>query len=200
MASMSFTTVPDKATGDVITEAMWDVIKDNMNTALPVFIASTVLGSDTASITLSAIPALWKHLLLLTMARSSAAVTVDPFLLRFNGDTGANYDWQTIQGDQATMSAAESFATTSMEIGFLPGSTAVANSFAAVRTVIMDYTDTGNFKALISSSAHRYTGTPDQRQLMTAGDWKSTTVINSLTVLCAANLLTGSRVSLYGMQ
>ena len=196
-----FTTVPDKATGDVFTEAMWDTyIRDNFNSAVPMYIASGILGSDTASITLTPIPALWTHLMLLTIARSSVAATVDPFLLRFNGDTGANYDHQIIQGDQATMTAAESFAATSTQIGFLPGSTAVASSFAAVRTVIMDYTDTANFKALISASAHRYTGTPDQRQIMTAGDWKSTTVISSLTVFCGANLLTGTRISLYGMQ
>src|SRR5688572_24681195 len=102
---MGFTTVPDKAGGDVFTEAMWDTyIRDNMNTGMPVILGETSLGASAASITYSGLPSGWKHLYLAGYSRGDAVATNVAVNVRFNSDSGANYDYQYMLASGATPS------------------------------------------------------------------------------------------------
>jgi hypothetical protein len=54
-------------------------------------IASTTLGSAAASVTFNSIPATYKNLVVVALAKSAPATNFEDILLRFNNDSGTNY-------------------------------------------------------------------------------------------------------------
>ena len=202
---MGFTTVPDKASGDVFTEAMWDTfIKDNFNTGVPVLLANVTLGAPAASITLSSIPQTHSHLYVQGYFRCEQAVTITGAALRINGDTGSNYDTQYLGANGGSAAAGELFGVTSDNAFscFCPGSTATANVFGAASLWIPDYTDTGKNKMVLVESGGKWgTATTNIITRQTTIAWRSSVAVTSLSWfnISGANLSTGSRVSLYGM-
>ena len=62
---------------------------------LPVKLDDQLLGASTASITfLNPLPTGFRHLLIEWFARGDTVATSTPLILRFNNDSGANYDYQ----------------------------------------------------------------------------------------------------------
>jgi hypothetical protein len=57
-----------------------------------VLIAEQLLVGTATTITFSSIPNTYRHLRLVAMGRMNAATTEDYVYIRFNGDTGSNYD------------------------------------------------------------------------------------------------------------
>jgi len=200
---MPFTTVPDKATGDVFTEQMWDAyIRDNLNSGSVRPISDTILGSTATQIDLTSIPASWNALWLLIYARGDAAATVSTLSARFNGDTGANYDTEQILGQGGgTTSASESIGASSASIGNIPAGTAPANTFGAMAHIIPFYTNTALQKTIIGKSAEKHgtaAGTITTRTH--CAEWRSTAAINRITILISAgNMVAGTRATLYGV-
>lgn len=202
---MGFTAVPDVATGDVFTEAMWDTyIKDNFNTGVPVKLADTTLGSAAANIVLSSIPDTWSHLLLECYMRTEQAVTVTGAAWRINADAGANYDLQYAQGNGGSGSSGELFGQTS-DAGFSvfsPGASGGANLFGSATIFIPNYANTSNNKiAHVLSSSKYGTGAANMHVRQSTVAWRSNAAINRIEFfnLAVANLSAGSRVTLYGM-
>lgn len=202
---MGFTTVPDVATGDVFTEAMWDTyVKDNFNTGVPVVLADTTLASPAANIVLASIPGDWAHLMVEVYLRCEQAITITGAAWRFNADATASYDIQYMQGGAGTAAAGEAFAQThdnALSV-FCPGTSATANVFAASTIYIPDYADTTKNKMAIVESGAKWgttTGTLLTRQSVVA--WRNNAAITRMEFfnLSVANLSAGSRVTLYGM-
>lgn len=162
----------------------------------------TTLGVDAASVDITGIPATFAHLKLVIYARSDVAATFTNLYLRFNGDTGANYDYQTLSANATSVAAAEGVAQTVMQLGYMPANTAVANSFGACEAVIPHYAGATNHKAVTASTHVRHTNASGGIRLDTsAGDWRAATAINQITVLGpSGNLKAGTRVTLYGMS
>jgi hypothetical protein len=124
--------------------------------------------------------------------------------VRFNGDTGANYDAQSIHNSAATTAAAgENLAATSgmIDRGVSPGGSAAASEFGVVVTLIPAYTDTVGQKGAISIIAGRSgTASGNLSAMLCATFWRSTAAVNRITILpSSGNFVTGSRVTLYGL-
>lgn len=199
---MAFSTVPDRASGDVFTEQMWDdYIKTNFNTGVPVMLANSTLSGSAASIDFSSISQSWAHLMLVIYARSDTAAASTTMLMRFNADTAANYDYQQVAGQAATASAAETFAASSIYCGGMPANTATANVFGAYVIHIPYYSQgTNNKAATIGASFKQGTATTNMVRHALAGFWRSNSAITQITLLAGAgNLVSGSRATLYGM-
>ena len=198
---MGFTTIPDKATGDVFTEAMWDQIKDNFNTGIPVLLGNTTLGSPAASISFTGISQNWAHLYMVCYLRGDTAATYTYLMLRFNGDTGANYDHQYLAASGAGIGGGEAFAATKIELDVVAAATATANLFTAVIAEIPFYSQVTNNKAITAQCGNKIgTAAGNMSANIHAGFWRNNAAITQVSLTpTAGNFDTGSRATLYGM-
>lgn len=164
-------------------------------------IADNLLGASAANIDFTGIPSGYAHLLVVGSARCDNAAS-QSLLLRFNNDSGANYDYELISASAASTAAAETFAATGMRICFIPGTGATAGYFSSFLCLIPNYAGTTSDKEVFSIHSNR-TGTTTGTMFlgMQAAAWRTTaTAINRLTFLSAAgNLIAGSRITVYGM-
>jgi hypothetical protein len=201
---MSWTEVPTKVDGDPITEAMWDQLRDLVNEDMVVKLDSNALGSDQASITFSNIPQTHRNLLLIyDNGRSTQAITMVGYSMRFNGDSGANYDNQTIGGvgGAAGGQTVEAFAQTGHAFGMLiPGSSAGSAFCGQGHLRILEYSSTSKHKIVHDRCGGSYQNTTGGHYTrITTSRWRSTAAITSITVLASANNITsGTRFTLYG--
>jgi hypothetical protein len=163
---------------------------------------TTVLGSDTASITFSSLGSYsaYKHLQIRFIGRISSATTNSGNLrIQFNSDTGSNYADHTLNG---TGSAVSSSANTSVVgIGVrdcLPGNNNSSGIFGAAVIDLLDF-NSGLKNKTTKALAGAYGGEIDV--LLSSGVWLNTNAITSITLLDAGatNFVTGTRASLYGM-
>lgn len=199
---MAWTSVPDKASGDVFTEANWDThIRDNLNTGVPVMLADSTLGASAASIDFTSINQTFTHLMLVCYLRSDTVATTQNANVRFNADTGSNYDYQSLNGSAATAAAAETFAGSTIFAGTIPAASATANVFGGIVIEIPYYSQSTNNKALIATSALKSGTTTGTLGIRTnAGFWRSSAAITQVTILPSLNnFAAGSRITLYGM-
>lgn len=181
------------ATGDIVTAAEFK------KSAGSIF--DSTLGGSAANIDVTGIVATYAHLLVTLYLRGDNASAFTSALLRFNNDSGANYDIQTIQGVAAVASAVESFAATSLQFGIMPANTATANYFGCYEIFIPHYAGTTNNKSTISLSSNR-TGTASTtfQTTLFGGGWRSNAAINRITVFpTAGNLVTGSRLTIHAL-
>lgn len=161
----------------------------------------TTLSVDATSVDITSIPATFAHLRLVIYARSDVGATFTNLYVRFNGDTGANYDYETLTANAASVAAAEGIGQTVCQVGYMPANTAVANSFGACEVVIPAYTNASGHRSLTATSHVRHTNASGGVRLDTSvGDWRGA-AINQITVLGpSGNLKAGTRVTLYGMS
>ena len=167
---------------------------------LPVMIANTTLSDLAASISFSSIPSHYAHLRVVAYLRSNTVATSTSTLLRFNADSGANYDVQYLQGLGAATAAAEGFAATSASVGPIPANTAGANLFGVHSMVIPHYANAINNKALVNSTGYKFgTAASNMSASIFAAFWRSNAAITQVTITPGAgNLVSGSRATLWG--
>lgn len=193
---MTWTEVPDKAAGDVFTEAMWDTyIRDNLNKGVTVKLAEVVLASDTAYVEFASIPQTFRHLMVLTSARASHAAAAVSAHLQVNGDGTANYDLQYLVATNTTVSAASANGQTVCQYATIPGSSAPAGLFSGCAIEFPDYRGTLN-KLWFSQYAHKKgTGASDMDAAMICGCWRDNDPITQIRFYPNAgvgNFVTGS--------
>lgn len=165
-----------------------------------VLISEVVTTGSQATVAFSSISSAYRDLEIRVRARGTASATNAFVLARFNGDTGANYDWEDMHAFGSTVSAVQGVADTSLFLSIIPAATAPSNAAGIIDTAIADYRGTTFYKALTSRSAVQIgTGGSTQGAYLTGGLWRSTSAITSITILLGAgNFVDGSVVSLYG--
>lgn len=165
-------------------------------TPAQVQIAETALASAAASITFSSIPGTYRHLMLVGTLKVSTG-TIVGISLRYNGDTGSNYEYVEVTAD-TSVNSTNSLSQTSAKCG-AAGST--ANLFSPISATIMDYAATDKYKSFVAESGPWLSSVSGNiRRYMYTSHWKSTAAITSITILPASgNLDTGSVISLYGL-
>jgi hypothetical protein len=146
------------------------------------------------------IPSGYAHLTIVAYVRGLSAALNDYLALRFNGDVGANYDYQRHYGEAAVVTAAEIFAANNLFVGYVPSGTSLANQYAIVEVDIPNYGNIIGDKiitALNSQKDRVTTGGLIAQQGM--GAWRSTAAITSLRAyLLNGSLKAGSRLTIYG--
>lgn len=158
-------------------------------------IASQTLASAQASVTFNSIPTTLngktlRDLVLVVRADMSGT---DMMAVRFNGDTGNNYNDVYAHGNG---SAVGSSADTNYNRIFLE----VLNNNSTGKMAllhIMDYAATNKHKSTLGRGS-----SPNGSVQMVAGRWASTAAITSITLLqfSSANYNAGSTFSLYGIE
>lgn len=199
---MAFSTVPSKNIGDVFTASMWNTyIRDNINKGVVRPIGDNLLGSAGATITFSSIPTDYVGLMLILVGRGDTAAAAAAASVRFNGDTGTNYYWETSYAQGLALTNGESLANSAILLGELPAGTAQASVAGSVVAYIPNYAGTTYHKQVHADNAHKTgTGTGATVHRGGIGHWQSTSAISSVgLIISAGNFAAGTRATLYGM-
>jgi hypothetical protein len=154
-------------------------------------IATTTLGSDTATITFSSIPSTYTDLRIIFNGANDNS-TNPQFIV--NGDSGANYSDTWLGGSG---SAAASGRQTSTNYVLWGG---MDTNLSTATLDFMNYSNTTTYKTmLIRSSAASNTG--GQAVSAWVGLWRSTAAINSITLQnnSTYKYKAGSTATLYGI-
>jgi hypothetical protein len=197
---MGFTAIPDRAAGYALAEADWDAIKDNFNTGTWVLLDNTTLSGTASAITFSSISQSYAHLMIRSYLRSSQAAFSPGARIRFNNDSGANYDHQIFGGGAASLTAAEVFGDTSASVGNCPGSTTTANVFSSHDLTIPHYTGANNKCVLGNNSFKGSVVSNGMIVSFVGGFWRSNSAITRIDLIPGAgSFVAGSRATLYGL-
>lgn len=164
-------------------------------------IFDSTLGIAAANVDVTPIVGTYAHLLVVTYARSSAALTGAFVNIQFNGDTAANYDRQQLNGSATTVVTSEQFAQTAMFTGAMPANTAGANLFGVTLTFIPHYAGSANNKIGLSMSSTKIgTASTNLQTYLAAGFWRSNAAITRVNLIpTTGNFMAGTRVSVYGI-
>jgi hypothetical protein len=163
-------------------------------------IATQTLGSNTTTVTFSSISGTYTDLVLVINIRSTAASNEDYSLLRFNSDTGNNYSYTYLNGSgTAATSGRSSNVSYISDVTF-----AAANITSGIFTPgiinIQNYSNTTTNKTTVSRGSST---TTTGQVSATAGLWRSTSAITSISLSCfqsGAQFASGSTFSLYGIK
>jgi hypothetical protein len=111
-------------------------------------LATVTLGTTAATVTFSSIPATYRDLILVVNASSSVQTEL---FLRFNGDTGSNYNTVRMQGSGSVAASASTSNATGARLNG-NGDIMTTLSFNAV-IQLMDYSATDKHKSALSRTS-----------------------------------------------
>lgn len=165
------------------------------------FFDSGEIGSSQASFDITSIPGTGTTIEIELFARSDRASNADDFVrMRFNNDSGSNYDnifTQLFPGVNVSSGFTENFGVTGFDRAlYVPAATATASRFGGGRIVIPNYAGTAGHKFYESHGFQVLgTSTTNIRTIICGGDWRSTSAITRVTItpLNGSNFVTGSR-------
>ena len=183
------------ASGSATTIARSDHV--HSTASMPVLLASTTLGSDAASISISSIPQTYQSLeIRFTLKSTVTGGAVEEGYLRFNGDSTSNYVGAYNMG--ATLSSAILLRYIST------ASVSPSASFSTGDLFIQNYANTtGSIRKAVLGTVTYNTNTTNNEiaPWFTNGQWLSSSAITSLVVSMSTgfNMKAGSIVQLYGL-
>lgn len=150
-------------------------------------LASTTILANEASVTFSSIPQQYSDLILI--AECAHATANNNLILRFNGDSGNNYNYAYLMGNGSTVSTGREFNTNT---GFVGG---VPTSRAFNKIDIYAYSSSSKLKMMMAQS-----GGAGWNATVWATLWNSTSPITSVQFLPqSGNFLAGSKFTLTGV-
>jgi hypothetical protein len=155
-------------------------------------IATTTLGSAAANITFSGISSAYTDLRLII---SSLSATTDAMYLRFNGDSGTNYSYGSIDGDGTSVGAGSGINNNRCFLTFFSLTSTTIPSFFDIN--IFSYTGSKN-KTCLTRTTQDYNGSGAGGVF--AHLWRNTGAITSITFGGQSyNLSAGTTATLYGI-
>jgi hypothetical protein len=163
-------------------------------------IAQVVTAANQTSIVFSSISATYSNLQIACISSSqNGTAGPDALYMRFNADTGANYDWGFVYGGTAVGGTASN-ADTKLFLGIQPSSGQTA-AYASTTNVNINGYATGFYKGYNSSSLSPSTTLATEAPILAAGTWGNTGAITSITLITASGsaFTNGSVCTLYGL-
>jgi hypothetical protein len=147
-------------------------------------IATNTLGSASATVSFTSIPATYTDLVLVI---GGAASSAQGMFLYFNNDTAANYSRTLVYGDGTSALSSRSSDHKVLEIG-----TAISTLTASV----MNYSNTTTFKTTLTRG-----GSAANLTIAEVGTWRNTAAINRIDVTTGTGTMnTGTVLTLYGIK
>lgn len=165
-------------------------------------IESVILTSTQSSVTFSNLgnySSTYKNLQVRVVGRDSRSANLSFFFMRFNSDSGTNYNYHRLIGTSSSLISSGSTNVTEIVAGYVASATAAASAHSATIIDILDAYDTSKFKTTRS-----LTGFGGGAEFgIYSGAWRNTNAISNITFLCettAQPFQIGSRFSLYGVS
>ena len=155
-------------------------------------IATTTLGSSSATVDFTSISGSYTDLILIINCTTASGG--DDLYIRVNSDTGSNYSLTQMSGDgSSTSSTRRTNFSRFMADNSYPSTTEGFNQIVH----FINYSNTTTYKTFLSRAnrANHTTGT-------TVGLWRSTSAITSINLLLAGALsfASGSTFTIYGIK
>jgi hypothetical protein len=161
-------------------------------------IQDILLAATTTNILFSNIPQLYTHLEIIAELRQVVGPTHSQLVAVLNGDSGAQYDWQTLDASGAAVSAASGLAQTFVVCGIVAGSTEDAFVFAGNRITICDYRGPQR-KSILGAGSKLGSQNVVLRQ--SGGSYRQGPAITSVLLGSPVGAFAaGSRATLYGIR
>jgi hypothetical protein len=166
-------------------------------------ISTTLLGSDTTSVTFSSIASTYKHLQLRITTKLATAGGTGGFNLdmRMNGITTSSYSYHNLLGNGSSVSAGNGASQSSMRFArAIPSASHASGVYSATVIDILDYANTNKYKTVRTLSG--YVGS-SFGAVLGSGMLQDTSAISSITFLdvdYSTGFKSGSRFSLYGIK
>ena len=161
-------------------------------------IARTVLGSDTASVDFTGIPATYENLMVTYTCRATSSSTFSRLWVQFNGDTAANYS-SSIGYQTLSLAVESSSGATKIVSGIIVDSSVTAGYASSGTIMVPGYARTVFNKTLVLNGQATY-GASSPMIVSGQGIWASTAAITQVTLSSALNnLKAGSVFTLYGI-
>jgi hypothetical protein len=167
-------------------------------------ILETTLSADVASVTFSSISGDFRTLVFINQIRTDAVAELDSVLMRFNGDSGSNYDSLlfALVGDNTT-AVATNRASTSILAANIEAANSRASNLGNLIIFIPNYIKTDREKQSTSISGRLGDASADAdiNFYVATGRWRDTSAITSVVFLpnTGSNLVTNSVFALYGI-
>jgi hypothetical protein len=166
-------------------------------------IEEIAVSQPQATLTFSNIPQTYRSLMLTVYGRGDAAhfewVQVTA---RFNGDAGANYDWQELVGAQDSVGASFSNGDTQALLGVMPAGLVSSTLADQCEGLIVNYANTTWEKTMraLAGSKLSTTARPGPAFAAFQSWWRSTAAISSITLFPdTGNFSPGTVATLYGL-
>jgi hypothetical protein len=151
-------------------------------------IATTTLGSSSATVTFSSITSAYTDLIVILNPTTNAEVNLT---CQFNGDTGSNYSFTYFLGAGPGVESGSSSTQSHIVTGGLKGGTIGTQILQ-----INNYSNATTYKTLISR-----TNASDKFVAIYTGLWRNTSAISSLTIgTTSSSFATGSTFTIYGIK
>jgi len=157
----------------------------------------TVGSGGAASIEFTGIDGDAKDLVLQVSARSSQASVAANYGIRFNGDSGSNYNILRLEGDGGGVNTGR-FAFTQILGYAINASTSTANTFGNGEFYISNYASSA-YKSVGANSVTENNATTAEASLV-AGIWNNTAAITSILLTCDGDFVEHSTASLYSIS
>lgn len=164
-------------------------------------ITETVTSSSASSVSFTSIAATWRDLVVVVRGRGTKSAVSCTVGMRFNNDSGSNYDRIDGEVTQAGLTTGEVVAGTSIGVGYLAAANAPANVADTIEIIIADYKGTTFQKAVRAPASTLKVGNSSNSifTVSTAGWWRSTAAITRVDVFPdTGGFVDGTVVSLYG--
>lgn len=163
-------------------------------------IATTILGADTNSITISSIPQTYQHLVIRLVTTTSVNSPESNYYTRFNGDNGANYTNNNMIGDGGSQAALYNVNNTELLWGYTYGAWAYSPTATIVsEQIIPNYSSSTQRKTwLIQWGVN---GPSAGGASIIGASWNSSAAINSVTILSTGKVMTANTsIAIYGIK
>jgi len=151
-------------------------------------IATTTLGSGSATVNFNSIPSTYTDLKLIY---TGSAGNIN-FIIQLNSDSGSNYSYTLIQGDGTSATSSSSTSQTSGRGGYIS-----TTQISFIEIDFFSYAGSTN-KTFLASSSADMNGSGVIRRLVNL--WRSTSAITSINLSNTVSFNTGSTFTLYGIK
>ena len=154
-------------------------------------IATTTLGSNSATIEFTSISGTYTDIVLILSAKASGG-NMDA-LIQVNSDTGSNYSFTILSGNGSSASSSR-FSNQNSGYGDLSGFINTSN-FNVEIIQFMNYSNTTTYKTFLSRASTAGNGVDAIVNL-----WRNTAAITSIKLSGGQNYATGTTATLYGIK
>jgi hypothetical protein len=155
-------------------------------------IATTTLGSASATINFTSIPATYTDLRVVLTCTSTASGAIR---YRFNSDTATNYSFLLMYGDGASAQAAQSSTVTDIYLaGYTFSPSATVPSLYTID--IFNYASS-SFKPILHTAQADYNGSGNAER--SSAIYRSTSAITAVNLFAGTSFAIGTTATLYGI-